>query len=154
MTMQDQNKKQKSLASAILSVANRVDGDKSYIPFSWKILPGKVDTDNRQFRISLVPERDCQGFLFLASDRGKAQLLYEWQAKAKKEVHIPSACDLLWDGKDDSLLILVVVGDSALACEESPVYREAHDSCNNDSDGFSSTKSPVILDASTLSSLY
>lgn len=156
-TTQDQYNRQTSLASAVLSVATRVDNTKRYVPFEWKIIRSNPEMADRQFSISIVSEGDCQGFLFQASRGEKAQLLYEWQAKAKKEVRVPASCNLIWDGKDDSLLILVVVGDS-YSIEHSienepPVYRGAGELSQKSPNGSSFAVSPVILDASIMGPL-
>ena len=105
--------KQRAVASAVLQVAEKVPGDMSYIPFSWSVEHITADTANRRFVFTLVPEEDCRGFLFRAPHGSQAELLCEWAGRAESALRLPQAGELAWDGRDDSMLVIIAVGNAA-----------------------------------------
>ena len=123
--------KQQAAASAVLQVAEKVPSDMSYTPFSWSVEHIISDAPNRQFVLRLIPENDCRGFLFRAPLGSQAEILCEWAGRAGRVLRLPQAGELAWDGKDDSMLVIIAVGNNesgnaAIRRHTSPLRGDKH----------------------------
>lgn len=102
--------KQRATASALLLAAGKVGAKEAPIPFSWRVEHIAGDPPSNHFALYILPEQDCRCFLFHASPSGQTRILHECRGKANIPIRIPPSKDFIWDGKDDSLLVIVTAG--------------------------------------------
>lgn len=114
---------QRALASAVLQAAMCVFGEETQLPFIWSVEHMPSAARDRRFILHVVPDENCRCFIFRAPLGGTAQLLYEKKAKAKAPLRLPPTGEFSWDGKDDSLLMIIAAGHPSSGIREETLDR-------------------------------
>ncbi len=132
----------RATALALFAAADRVGGQDLPLPFLWRVEVSDSAEAEKHFALHIITDCDCRCFLIRSGKEGPAEILTEWQALAGKDVRVPGSGDLVWDGIDDSHLVIIAAGDLAENTLPDEKWRGA--------EGYCRSERPLALDPKSL----